>query len=60
MTGERKSKEERRAELEAMTPQEIVDLLRQHNPFGGYSKVEVQRHLEGSIESVLRWEDYDR
>jgi hypothetical protein len=54
----RPTKEARRAQLEEKTAEELVAILRKHNPFGGYTKREAERHREGTIESVLRWEGY--
>ena len=48
--------DERRAELQAMTPQQIADILNRFNPFAEYTKTRVKVDPAGCIEAVLRWE----
>jgi hypothetical protein len=54
------SKEERRDEFDAMPDAYLLKLLRERNPFGGYSigKKEGQLTREQVIQTLLRYEGY--
>jgi hypothetical protein len=54
------SKEERRDEFDAMPDQHLLNLLKEKNPFGGYSLGKKQGQLtrEQVIRTLLRYEGY--